>query len=59
MANIINLDERRLYADKTCSSRKVGGARILFFTGVRYERDPKGQATKRSRDGGEKPVKRA
>lgn len=58
MASIINLDERRIHARKT-GSRRVGGARILFFTGVRYERDPKGQAAKRPRNGGEKPVKRA
>jgi len=59
MANIINLDERRLSARKSASSRKAGGAQILFFTGIRYERDPKGQVPDRPRSAGEKPVKRA
>lgn len=55
MATIINFDERRLTAPRRPYIRQ-GPARILFFTGVRYERQDARQPTGKA--GGRKPAKR-
>ncbi|WP_332692164.1 hypothetical protein [Bosea sp. (in: a-proteobacteria)] len=63
MADVIPFAPRRRFARTAVAAADAGPAQILFFTGVRYERQPEPPAAKpqrrpRSSDGGTREARR-
>jgi hypothetical protein len=63
MADVIPFAPRRRFARTIAAAADAAPAQILFFTGVRYERQPEPPAAKRQRrprssDGGTREARR-